>query len=69
MNHARCHTCDLVALAKHSSGEWQFDLINGEIYDAEGKPLCTDSASPCLMGPSGSGTGRSASKPCFTFAK
>ena len=41
MNHARCHTCDLVALAKHTSGEWQFDLINGEIYDAEGKPLCT----------------------------
>ena len=41
MNHARCHTCDLVALAKHTSGEWQFDLINGEIYDAEGKALCT----------------------------
>ena len=41
MNHARCHTCDIVALAKHTSGEWQFDLINGEIYDAKGKTLST----------------------------
>lgn len=41
MSHARCHICDLVALAKHTSGEWQFDLINGKIYDSEGKPLST----------------------------
>lgn len=41
MNHARCHTCDLVALAKQASGEWQFDLVNGQIFTADGRPLPT----------------------------
>lgn len=39
MNHARCHTCDLVALAKQASGEWQFDLVNGQIFTADGREL------------------------------
>ena len=41
MNQTRCHTCDITALAKHASGEWKFDLINGEIFDASGKPIPT----------------------------
>ena len=41
MTTIRYHTCDLVALAKHTSGEWQFDFINGEILDAKGNPIPT----------------------------
>ena len=41
MNHARCHTCDIVALAKHASGEWVFNLIDGTITDAAGNPIPT----------------------------
>lgn len=33
------HTCDIVALAKHTSGEWKFDLINGTITDKTGNPI------------------------------
>lgn len=41
MTSYRYHTCDVVALAKHASGEWKFDLINGTITDASGKPIPT----------------------------
>lgn len=39
MNKNKYHTCDIVALAKHTTGEWKFDLINGTITDKTGNPI------------------------------